>query len=354
MRGNIFFKGLITCFLFYTCNEPFLDINGVYLNGHEISCEEAEDNLIDAESNFSHVTSDDYSELCEAYKNALLESIDACDEADEELIEQLALLGDCDLTSFFQVDFDNATYLATSSKAEIDGHTLHLEAMKSSTGEVFKIVLHDLDVGTFQLGVENSNNQKNVVKYLPDNHTNMVLESTTNGVEPQGVITITEVDYNNMWVSGTFNFTGTGSNGNSKEFTNGVFERIVFTKKDDFFAKVDGVEFVDVDIIPGINNFGIIGFKVVDDNRASITIGVAHDVTIGTYNFATLPEVPSGDYSPTFDDFHRANGTISIITHNPERNLLIGSFQFTAEPVHTGVGTYEVTEGHFCVTYIGS
>ena len=67
---------------------------------------------------------------------------------------------------------------------------------------------------------------------------------------------------------------------------------------------------------------------------------------------STLPEVPSGDYSPTFDDFHRANGSISITTHNQEHNLLIGDFEFTAEPVHTGIGTYEITEGHFCVTYI--
>ncbi len=352
MKGTIFYSVLIICFLFHSCSKPFLDINGIYLDGNEISCDEAEDNLIVAESNFANVTTENYFTICEEYKIALQESINACEEVNQELLDQLALLGDCNLTSFFQVSFDDATYFATSSKAEIDGHTLYLEAMKSSTGEAFKMVLNYLDVGTFQLGVDNGNGQRNTFQYIPEISGNSVWESNIDGIQPQGEVIIAEVDYNNMWVSGSFNFIGTDADGNRKEFANGVFERIVFTKKDDFFAKVDGVEFVDVDIIPGINNFGIIGFKVVDDDGASITIGVAHDVTIGTYSFTTLPEVPSGDYSPTFDDFHRANGTISITTHNQESNLLIGDFQFTAEPVHTGVGTYEVTEGHFCVTYI--
>ncbi|CAM1368410.1 DUF6252 family protein [Tenacibaculum xiamenense] len=352
MGSKNIFRGLVFCFLFCTCNSPFLDLNGAYVRSDEISCEEAEDNLIVAESNFSNVTTTNYFELCEAYKIVLQERIDACQEVDEDLLEQLALLGDCNLTSFFQVNFDNDTYFASSSKAEIDGHTLYIDALKSETGEAFKIVLHDLDVGTFNLGVNHGNGIRNIIQYLPEVGSNNVWESNTDGIQPQGQLVITEVDYNNMWVSGTFNFIGTDSNGNTKEFTSGVFEKIVFTKKDDFFAKVDGVEFVDVDIIPGVNNFGIIGFKVVDENGASITIGVAHDVTIGTYNFRVLPEVPSGDYSPTFDDFHRATGTISITTHNQEHNLLIGDFEFTAEPVHTGVGTYEITEGHFCVTYI--
>lgn len=56
-----------------------------------------------------------------------------------------------------------------------------------------------------------------------------------------------------------FDFTGCSDSGEVKDFTLGIFIHILLEKGNSFFAKVDGVAFVDNEIVPGINNFVWIG-----------------------------------------------------------------------------------------------
>ena len=89
-------------------------------------------------------------------------------------------------------------------------------------------------------------------------------------------------------------------------------------KVDDFFALSNGVEFEDVQIVPGINNFGWIGLLAKDDHGGEMTIAVNYDITPGTYEFEGQPlSDRTFGYSPSFEDFHYGEGTITITTHNP-------------------------------------
>lgn len=262
-------------------------------------------------------------------------------------------LGDCQLSSFFVVDFDGQTFFADTAEAEIRDGQISISGIRDEQGETVSLVLNETQLGTFPLGITASNNELNIATYTPESTSTNIWQSVTNTVDPQGEITITEIDYFNLLISGTFSFTAFNSDGTSKEFTNGVFQDIPFIKGDDFFALSDGEEFVDVDIIPGINNFGWIGLLARDASGGEMTIAVNYNITPGTYEFSPEPlGIRAFGYSPSFEDFHYGEGTITITLHNPETNLLMGTFSCTALPFGTGVGTYEITEGKFCVTYL--
>jgi len=337
----------------YSCdNEPYEGPLPSELDA--ILCEAAMDNLIIAQVNFENANATNYVNLCNDYKDAIEEFILRCpDEDHSELEVILDELGDCNLTSFFLVDFDGETFFADSAEAVIGGGQIIVKGMKDANGESVELILNEVELGTYPLGITASNGELNNGLYSPDTNNINAWQSVTDAIDPQGEITITEIDYFNLLISGTFSFTAYDSNGVSKEFTNGVFQDIPVTKEDDFFALVDGDEFVDVQIVKGINNFGWIGLLAKDANGGDITIAVNYNITPGTYDFTGEPlSARTLGYTPSFEDFHYGEGTITITTHNPETNLLMGTFECTALPFNGGVGTYEITEGKFCVTYL--
>ena len=120
-----------------------------------------------------------------------------------------------------------------------------------------------------------------------------------NGSTDTGSITITEIDTQNNTISGTFNFTGywsdtTVTNILPTVFTNGVFENIPFTTDgpapsgDTFYAKVDGVEFVEDQVdgalitqVTGMpNQISVVGSK---DNGDTVGLNIVSSLSVGTY-----------------------------------------------------------------------
>ena len=332
---------LTSCF-----GEVLLNVNPDLIN-----CENAGNDTDDAQDDFENmVNADNYTELCLAYKAALANQIALCGDESEDLSAILEGLGDCQLNSFFQVDFDGQTFFANRATGTIASGKITIEAFRGPDGEKVVIELNEAEVGTYQLGLTNLNNQTNTITYTTEFDNPVVWESVTDGTQIQGEITISEIDYANSWMSGTFSFTG-HNNGETKEFTNGQFSNISFTKGNEFFAKVDGVEFVDVIFLVDDGNFGSLAFSVRDADDKSITIGMDPNISPGVYSFNNFPDLPSSDYTPFLNDFHSGVGTLTIIQHSIAAGVIVGTFEFTALPVLGGVGTYEVTEGSFCMYY---
>jgi len=99
----------------FTCeNEPLEGEFGA-------TCETAETNSDSAREAFNNATEDNYTELCNAYKAALLAEIEACGDANGDLQTIITNLGDCSVDDFDTCDaattavgiasanFDNAT-----------------------------------------------------------------------------------------------------------------------------------------------------------------------------------------------------------------------------------------------------
>ncbi|BAO74473.1 DUF6252 family protein [Winogradskyella sp. PG-2] len=336
--------------MFISCeNEPYegpLDFNT------QISCEEANENLTLAESNFDDVNAANYNLYCQEYRDALEDYISACPDDNSEISMLLDNLGDCELSSYFQVDFDGSTFFADSAEASIEQGQISIKGIRGTNEETVELIVNATSQGTYSLGVSANNNQLNIGLYSPDSNSLNAWQSVNPSNEAQGEITITKIDYFNSVISGTFNFTAYDEVNGTKEFSNGIFENILFTKANDFFAKVDGVEFVDVQIVPGINNFGWIGLLARDQQNEEIFISVRYNATPGTYSLSQDSSFTGFDYSPSFQDFHYGDGSVTVLIHNPETNFLMGTFSCTALPELDGVGTYEITEGRFCVTYL--
>ncbi len=328
-------------------------IGGAELNFDPIvtPCESVTENTNDAEEEFGNVNADNYTELCLAYKAALANQIASCGDESDELSELLDQLGDCTLSSFFQVDFDGQTFFADSASGTIAGGKLTIQAFRGPDGERVEIELFETFEGTYQLGLTDPAGRTNAIRYTTESANPVVWESITDGTQIQGEIDITEIDFGNGWMSGTFSFTGYDGNGEMKEFTNGQFRDIPFDKGNEFFALVDGEEFVDVSFGVDDGNFGSLAFIVRNAEQESITIGMDPFISPGTYNFSQFPVLPSSDYTPFLNDFHSGDGTITIIQHNVAAGVIVGTFEFTALPVLGGVGTYEITEGSFCMYY---
>jgi len=340
---------LVVCYAFTGC------IGGADLEFNPIvtPCESVADNADDAEDDFKdNVNADNYTELCLAYKAALANQIASCGDETNELSELLDDLGDCTISSFFQVDFDGQTFFADTASGTIANGKLTIEAFRGPDGEKVVIELFETLEGTYSLGLTDPAGRTNAIRYTTEFNSPIVWGSVSDGTIIQGQIEITEIDFGNSWISGTFSFTGHDGNGNTKEFSSGQFKDIPFDKGNEFFAKVDGVEFVDVSFGVDDGNFGSLAFIVRNAEQESITIGMDPNISPGTYNFNVFPALPSSDYTPSLNDFHDGEGTITIIQHNISAGVIVGTFEFTAIPHMGGTGpTYEITEGSFCMYY---
>lgn len=356
-RVSLFLSFFILLTAFKCDNEPYE--GDFFAEENTISCETASQDIITTATNFDSATEDNYTELCTAYVEALENQITACGDADGSLKSTIDALGDCTYVSpngNFQVDFDGQTFIADLASATINNEVINITGQSGTNGETVSLTLFEIIHGTYQLGVISNMNEPNSAIYIQESGSSNTWESVTNFIDSQGEITVTEIDEANATISGTFHFTGHNPNSSTKEFTNGSFTNIPYTRlpdnyENEFFAKVDGVEYVETLIQGFRNNFGMIGFDA-RRNDEIISLVMDSNITAGTYTFASpLPNLPNGTYSLSDTDYHIAKGTLTITLHDVFKRILMGTFEFTAEPFLTGVGTYEITEGSFCVTY---
>jgi len=264
----------------------------------------------------------------------------------------------------FKVDFDDKTFTADFVSATVLNNVINISGLRGVNQEAIIITIFANKTGTYQIGVTENQLEVNGASYSTNTKTGAgdVWIGVTDFVTSQGEVEITEIDTNNKTISGTFFFTGHNQNLGPKEFTNGVFNKIPYTTdalppstQNSFFAKVDGVEFVE-DAVQGIASslpgFSTIGISATKNNLQTIGLTLNSDIVEGDYTFSIFSP-PIGQYNLFLGDSYVSQETgskLTITLHDKANKRIVGTFNFTASPL-LGGQSYEITEGSFDITY---
>lgn len=252
----------------------------------------------------------------------------------------------------FKADFSGNTWEASTAEALISGNFIQIGGVKAN-GEGFAFLIDGASVGTYQAN-------DNLLSFNPANSEYGYWSvNVDNPNEDTGSITITNIDTENKKISGFFNFKGYWSNTDEPSiipilFTNGVFTNVPYINQqetnDTFFAKVNGTEFVDVDIL--VFEFDVSGQQYIsigaqNANSNSMTISVKSSLGVGSYpitgNIAT--DVVQAIYDFNDTDYNSVSGNVTIQSKTATR--IKGTFSF----VTNGATPFTVTEGAFDVEY---
>jgi len=252
----------------------------------------------------------------------------------------------------FKADFSGNTWNATTAQAIIEGNTMSIAGIKPN-GEGFGFLLQANAVGTYPANA-------NFLAFNPAGSEYGYLSvNFDNPNEDTGSITITNINTTNQTISGTFNFKGYWSDTDVTnilpvQFTNGVFQNIPYITQnqtgDTFYAKIDGVEFVDTDIL-GAEVTGSetwINIAATDAALNDMTVAFKSTLTPGTYTFTgAFGDGVNCFYAPVSgNDFDAVSGTLTLISITADR--VKGTFSFIGSD---GVTTKTISEGAFDVGY---
>jgi hypothetical protein len=255
-------------------------------------------------------------------------------------------------TAVFKADFSGSTWTATQSTAVISGNLIQIVGGKSN-GESFGFLINANAVGTYPAN-------QNILAFTPaGSEFGYWSVNPDNETENTGSITITEINTTNKTISGTFSFKGYWSDIDQTsilpvQFTNGVFNNIPYVNQsetnDSFYAKVDGTEFVDVDILTAeiqIESQDFISIAAQDANLNAITVSVRSNLSTGTYNITgnVGTDLVQAIYDFNDADNQAVSGSVTITSKTADR--IKGTFSFVTD----GSPTYNVTQGSFDVAY---
>jgi hypothetical protein len=254
----------------------------------------------------------------------------------------------------FTAKIDGADFSTTTTLVYISGGSITITAIRPQ-GDNFGFMLNGTTTGTYE-----GNDENNLIGYNSVNNPNTFISfNFDNPSEDTGEVIVTEIDAVNHTISGTFQFKGYSEDdeGNtiSKQITNGVFTDLPYTTanptNDTFYAKVNGVEFVDVDILGGTVSAGEGEdyIFVAADTAAGdeITVQIRQNLPLGTYVINSSLDAQV-HYVPMGDDFggSAVSGTITITEKSATR--IKGTF---SAPVVIDGTTYNITEGAFDAEY---
>ena len=255
----------------------------------------------------------------------------------------------------FSVDFNGSTFVASTYQAVITGGSIVVSGIRASNGDSVSFIVDGTTTGSYSAN-------ENIIIYQPAGTEYGYLGiNYSNPDSNTGSIVITSINTTNNTISGTFNFTGYWSDLDEEgvlpiAFTNGVFNNIPFTSEnfteDTFFAKVNGQDFVDVDIFTAISSAGdveLISVAGHDAGNNSITVSVRSNITPGTYEITgSNSDLVQMFYEREGDDFWERclSGTVTV----EERTATQLKCTFSGV-VTDGETSYSITQGAFDVQY---
>lgn len=195
----------------------------------------------------------------------------------------------------FKANFSGNDWTTSNAQAIISGNMIQIVGMKSN-GESFGFLIEGSAVGTYPAN-------ENILAFNPaGSEYGYWSINTENPEENTGSITITSINPTSKTISGTFNFKGYWSDDDNTSilpilFNNGVFQNIPYITQtetgDTFFAKVNGAEFVDVDLLAmeiGIEGQDFISIGAQDANMNSMTVSVRSNLSAGTYQITEIQQ----------------------------------------------------------------
>lgn len=259
----------------------------------------------------------------------------------------------------FKADFSGTTWTAAAAQANITTDGIQIIGSKAN-GENFAFLLEANTVGTYPANA-------NFLTFTPAGSSYGYWSvNVTNAAENTGSITISSINTVAKTISGTFNFKGYWSDSSNTsiipvQFTSGVFTNIPYLSditppvgNDTFFAKVDGVEFVEnqIDValiedatpMPIPDQISIVGSKTNDD---TVGINVNSNLGVGTYAITGVLSDTDVVRSNVFIGnvlYNAESGSITIVSKTATR--MSGTFNMVVRNFTTSA-TKTITEGAF-------
>lgn len=283
----------------------------------------------------------------------------------------------------FKALVDGNQFIAATTDASLSSENELVITGTKVTGEKIKLTVFNAAVGVFDL----SANQNLGSYYDTSINERPFNSSLANG--GSGEIEITEINTQELTISGTFKFVGfrvkVDSNGEtvldgngdpvleSIDITKGTFNAIPYVDGgsgnggnggnplDEFFAKVDEVGFIADSISvtePIVANTRMLKVEAFNDEGASIRIDIPKSLGIGTHNMVNISNGTDliGLYNAGGgSEFLTSNpGTLTITEFDLELGILKANFSFRANDPLGQVGDEVlVTEGRLTAHFEG-
>ncbi len=287
----------------------------------------------------------------------------------------------------FRAQIAGQEFIAASASATLTSdNTLVITGSKPG-GEDIVLSISNASVGTFSLTAAGAN--ENSGAYF-DGSINVLPYISAQALGGSGQLKITELDTVAKTVTGTFGFVGVrikvdgngdpilDGNGDpvleDVSITDGAFNAIAYTLDDtggggggngnpdnEFFAKIDGVDFVADSISvtePMVGDIHMIKIEAKTADRQLIRIDVPRSLGVGTFDMVRISDgtklialYNAGDGS---ENLTSNPGTITITEFDLEAGVLKATFNFTGtDPLNQTPDVVEVTEGSFIAYFVG-
>jgi hypothetical protein len=272
----------------------------------------------------------------------------------------------------FRCDAEDQEFNAESIDAILFDDGSMVIVATNETGDQVSLVVANASLGLFDLTA--GSGVPNAAAYtISGDPSNPFISSGALG--GNGSLTFTEFNTEELFITGTFEFTGVrevddGSGTTNVEtfsITNGSFNQIPFTIEettgndeiDEFFAKVNDTNFVPVEINVTrevIADVPVIKIIAVNDNGRSIRIDIPEATGVGTFDMVNISDGTQligifnlGDGSPNMSS---DPGTITITQFSTQGGKIAATFEFTGvDQSGSGMEPVEVTEGSFSINY---
>ncbi|MBF0694688.1 MAG: hypothetical protein IR153_06495 [Flavobacterium sp.] len=255
----------------------------------------------------------------------------------------------------FKVDIDGVPFTTSNTMVYISGGSIILNAY-GPQGNSFAFLLDGTTTGSYAAN-------DNIVAYTPaGSEAGYWGNHPTDPTANTGSVIITSINTTAKTISGTFSYTGYWSDDSvpaapQMTFTNGTFTNLPYVSQnptnDTFFAKVNGTEFVDTDILGmtiAVNNIEYISVGAEDAATRAITVSVRSNLNTGIYpitgNTSTDPVQLTFALDESSSAVTASAGTITITEKTADR--IKGTFTAT---VTINATAYQITEGAFDVGY---
>lgn len=284
----------------------------------------------------------------------------------------------------FRAQIEGQEFIAATATAILNSDNELIIIGEKPGGKNITLGVKDAAVGTFSLSTGSTNENAGV--YI-DGATNSFPYTTAEAFGGSGQLKITELDTAEQTVTGTFNFTGVrmkvDNDGNpildgngvpvmeEVEITSGAFNYIPYeldgtgggsgNSNDEFFAKVDGVDFIADSISvtePVVGDRHMVKVEAKSSNGELLRIDVPRSLGEGTFEMERISDgtkliavYNAGDGA---ENLSSNPGSISINEFDLERGVLKAIFNFTGtDPLNQLPDVVEVTEGSFTVHFEG-
>lgn len=291
---------------------------------------------------------------------------------------------------------DEGQFVATIAGEEFEAETaagvmtpeneLFISGLKSTTGQEIELSISNAAVGNFALTTGSSSS--NFGRYI-DGVINTFPYTSAESLGGSGIMQITAINTDSLTITGTFNFIGgrpmvdvegnpiLDGNGDpvieNIQITEGAFNAIPYTIEDDgggggstdpedeFFAIVDGVDFIADSIQvtePIIGGIEMIKVEARNSQGALIRIDVPRNLGVGTFAMENISDgtklIALYNDGLGGENLTSNPGTITITEFDLELGVLKATFAFTGtDPLGIDPTVVEVTEGSFTAVFVG-